>query len=306
MKKILSFFLAAALLSCGFCLRAGALDEETMPEYMKVFYIRNAYLLPFGGLGSANPYSVGSECDDVYDGLKAVLADSNVTADQCRAASIRALTFLNENQYIDYEYAKETYRNALKENNNSGWYTDTEWSEFEQKLATVKTALDGYDNTEPSKKALTDAFHAMLKAYNLMTNRGAKAGDINGDGNVNVKDVTLLQRGLAEDCELNGAQKLRAAVSGNRQSEALSINDATQIQRFLAEISDAPAVNNCPVLLSEMQTNPLANEVFLAEHVFNFNICPRMYEYNRIQNGFYSTKYFINSLSSWCVLDVFE
>ena len=56
-------------------------------------------------------------------------------------------------------------------------------------------------------------------------------GDANGDGIVNINDVTAIQQHLAELEQLNSDQIKAADVNG----EGLDISDATAIQMYLAE-----------------------------------------------------------------------
>lgn len=57
-------------------------------------------------------------------------------------------------------------------------------------------------------------------------------GDANGDGVVTVKDVTAIQRRLADlEADPSGMIAKRGNVAGNR----LDIADATLIQKYLAE-----------------------------------------------------------------------
>ncbi|MBU5462734.1 carboxypeptidase regulatory-like domain-containing protein [Lachnoclostridium sp. MSJ-17] len=60
-------------------------------------------------------------------------------------------------------------------------------------------------------------------------------GDVNKDGTIDINDVTLLQKALAELEKLDDAQTLAADVTGDGN---LTIDDATTIQKFLAEIID--------------------------------------------------------------------
>ena len=55
-------------------------------------------------------------------------------------------------------------------------------------------------------------------------------GDANGDGKVNIRDVTAIQRKLANYDE-PGFNEAAADING----EGLDINDATLIQKYLAE-----------------------------------------------------------------------
>ena len=61
-----------------------------------------------------------------------------------------------------------------------------------------------------------------------------KLGDANRDGVVDITDVTLIQLHLAELKTLEG-KYMKAAMINNGE---LSINDATEIQKYLAQYSD--------------------------------------------------------------------
>lgn len=62
-----------------------------------------------------------------------------------------------------------------------------------------------------------------------------KVGDVNRDGVVDITDVTLIQLHLAELKTLEG-KYMKAAMINNGE---LSINDATEIQKYLAQFSGA-------------------------------------------------------------------
>ena len=66
---------------------------------------------------------------------------------------------------------------------------------------------------------------------------GVSLGDANGDGYVNINDVTAVQRHLSELEALQGIYLLAADVNQNGTQE---IDDATLLQAYLAEydISD--------------------------------------------------------------------
>ena len=58
-------------------------------------------------------------------------------------------------------------------------------------------------------------------------------GDINQDGNVDIKDATLIQKYLANIVDFNDEQ---LAVADTNGDGSVSIADATQIQRYLAQL----------------------------------------------------------------------
>ncbi len=61
-------------------------------------------------------------------------------------------------------------------------------------------------------------------------------GDVNGDGVINVNDVTEIQRIVAEFIVPSETQRITADVNGD---EAVNMDDATLLQRYLAEFDGA-------------------------------------------------------------------
>ena len=60
-------------------------------------------------------------------------------------------------------------------------------------------------------------------------------GDANGDGRVNVADVTTVQRILADmEEDADGMKAKRADIDGN----GLTVSDATEIQKYVAEFEN--------------------------------------------------------------------
>lgn len=79
--------------------------------------------------------------------------------------------------------------------------------------------------------ALTVALFALPAGVAADTNKYIK-GDADGNGIVDIKDVTLIQRVIAEFVpDADGSTAMRGDVSGN----GLTVDDATEIQRYLAE-----------------------------------------------------------------------
>ena len=308
-KKILATILAAVLSVNLFCfgVYAETQDDMTKKEHTKLWLLLEANSNE-NYIGYGMPYDVGLTSDywDIFANAEDTLYDKNATYDDYHKACEEILDLKFNRQYINYDYAYATYQNALNEENINGWYTDEEWSDFQDKIIKLKAALDaiGTDVTYPWKdegkrQALTDAFHSLLRSYNTMTNRNAVIGDVDGNGKLDINDVTLIQKYLAEMCDLNGAQKMRAAVYANRTYEKLRVSDVTKLQLYLTELIDRPidSWSYDYVFVSEVPLNPLINEDFLMERMFNFNICPRndLICYD-IENGFYSTQHFIRPM----------
>ena len=58
-------------------------------------------------------------------------------------------------------------------------------------------------------------------------------GDVNGDGKVNVKDATMIQKAAAKITKLTDDERLRADVNADSK---VNVKDATAIQKFAAKI----------------------------------------------------------------------
>ena len=86
--------------------------------------------------------------------------------------------------------------------------------------------------------------YALNENINYILLDGAKLGDANGDGSVNINDVTMIQRHLAELETLEGIY-LHAADAN--QDGTVDIADATTLQMYLAEY-------DIPYPISEIMT----------------------------------------------------
>ena len=320
MKKLISLIVVFVLIITLCCFGAGAAEESSGSEndFEKLYYFWYAYQNEKEMSGGVNVYYYAQSASLVEDEVKAVFKAPTDESAHRAFEDLKSLVF--EQKYIDYDYAKATYNNALLETNSDGWYTDAEWSDFQSKLAGLKTALDSFVSRGEDlvdDKALTDAFHALLKAYNTMTNRDALAGDVNGDGCVNIRDVTMVQRYLAEFEPLNGAQKMRAALSGMKRCDSISVSDATQLQKHIAEYDDSGIAvdgygsNVYTVFVDEAEVNPLESKEFMTERLFNFAICPVYADAldpncSMLSPEYRSTINFIHQLMTCCDMSVFE
>lgn len=79
-------------------------------------------------------------------------------------------------------------------------------------------------------------------AVSVSAANGYIRGDTNGDGVVSIKDVTVIQRCLAE---LESDSTGMVAKSGNISGSNLDISDATLIQLYLAECGNPYHIGEC-------------------------------------------------------------
>lgn len=105
------------------------------------------------------------------------------------------------------------------------------------------------------KKAvgLLAALFVMVSSVSAHAAENAKIlVDANGDGYVNINDVTCIQRHVAELEMIPEENRQAALVSGEK---TLSIQDATLIQQYLAEMIDRfPAEENSELKMTVNST----------------------------------------------------
>ncbi len=90
-------------------------------------------------------------------------------------------------------------------------------------------------------------------------------GDVNQDLEVNVKDVTYIQKGLAEIHYVNAVQRFLADPEG----EGFSIKNATAIQKFLAKYEVSPLLGTELPMASqdEFSTNISLEDMYFGNFV---------------------------------------
>ena len=98
----------------------------------------------------------------------------------------------------------------------------TETTESTETTATIPT--ETIVITEPSSGATEPSEPDVDKGI---------LGDVNGDGKVNIKDATMIQKFAAKIIDLTDDEKLRADVNADNKN---NVKDATAIQKFVAKI----------------------------------------------------------------------
>lgn len=268
MKKFLSLVLSFTLLSCAFCFDASAASTPDARQLLHALI--DGHDNVYSVWGEPDPY-FEDEAVAIYVEAREVLKDSSSTEEDCLNAVNKLVDADLNKVYIRPVVAQKTYENAIKEQNYNNWYSESDWNEYQNKLADLKAALDNITSDLELSKELTDAFHAVLKVYNKMTNEHTLKGDINGDDNVNVEDVTLLQKYIVDSENLTGAQKM---LSGAEYYEQLSIKDVTAIQKYIVQLITKLPGNN--IFISERDMSYFGEELPF-ERTFNFCICPRIW-----------------------------
>lgn len=296
MKKILALVLALILMM-GLCTVAVS-AEDTSIEKQKLKRLLDCNESEFfGWLGMPSVYYNSDAIGQYNKALTTYNSSKSDDASYATATTLLLNADLNK-MYVVPAYAKATYEMALAEQNYNNWYTEEQWSEFTQKINDLKVAIDSLTSDTEQSSKLTKAFHSLLKTYNEMTNAHTLVGDVNKDNQVNVMDVTLLQKYLVDMENLTGAQKM---LSGSRSYDDISIIDVTELQKHIAGLVAEMPDNN--IFISDLSYTAI-DEDLLMERVLNFNICPRNAVgtgvRGYIQNG-YMGIYFLAGYYKWCI-----
>lgn len=99
----------------------------------------------------------------------------------------------------------------------------------ESEATSPSTTTTTEDETEPTSTTASDD---ETNPSEPSEDKGV-FGDVNGDGKVNVKDATLIQKAAAKITKLTDAENLCADVNGDSK---VNVKDATAIQKYAAKI----------------------------------------------------------------------
>lgn len=282
MKKILAVILSISMLASVCCFNVSA-AEETSEGKAKLTELKDINDWYYSWYGRVRIYRIDEAYATYLEEIK-VLEDSSATDEDClNAANSIVDAYLNK-LYIQPIYAIQTYEAAVQKVNYNNWYSEEEWTDFQNKIADLKTAIDNLENDYEMSKELTDAFHALLETYNRMTNKYTVKGDLNKDGVVDVSDVTLLQKSLVERENLTDAQKM--LVGGREIYETPDITDATMLQKYI--VGSVSEFTDYDIFISELDL-PYVDGDLLMSRTLNFGICPRKCEEisrSQIDNGY--------------------
>lgn len=115
----------------------------------------------------------------------------------------------------------KTYANVIF--NDGGIYSQTD-----DIVITADSAI-----YYPAQKASENSYKEIFSFTSDSYGNDAVIGDVNSDGNINVKDTTLIQKHLVNDAALNNTQ---IKIADTNFDNTVSIRDATIIQMYTAKI----------------------------------------------------------------------
>lgn len=239
MKKAISIILVITLLCCAISFTAYASnDYEVNPKREELSNLRSDIFYKTDIEGELKPYSNSSFHifnDALNCAAELLEKDSDSVSDSEYQECIDNLTFAYENICINVHFAKETYVLSLNEYNKNGFYDEDKWNDF----ATKRDALrDSFKTND--EYVISDAYFALQDSFINMTS-GYKPGDVNNDGKVDIDDVTLVQKYLADMEDLT---QLQLALSTDisiggcwLEISTPNIDSVTKLQQCVADLT---------------------------------------------------------------------
>lgn len=206
------------------------------------------YTLENGGLQAGDEITVvyscawGSDVGGIYGNFNTALSES-FAIDSSSATELAPAFVPSEHTYTIWltQDEDELTVHASAENKNyqtrfykNGYTPELEGSDYRGgrnipiKDGDVLTVGVG-NPAWPSMNSFDGTAEESVYTFNI---KKAVTGDLNFSGSPDIEDVTLLQRALAEFCELTPAQ---AAIADADGDGTVKINDCTAMQRMLAE-----------------------------------------------------------------------
>lgn len=204
------------------------LKRQLEREIIKVFY--EYYHL----IGAVQFYSEDSyvRLQMAYSNANNVLDDENST-DNDYLLAYNDLVNTEEKMYVAPKWAQEEYDLCIAETNEDHWYSEDVWNNYITELSAFKSAL----NSE-NEEIIDEYYFKLQSIYNDMCTNYTLIGDIDKSGEVDIKDVSLLQMYLAGRKTFTGGQIYVSSV--NCYADNITIKCATDLQLYLAKFKEAP------------------------------------------------------------------
>ena len=173
---------------CGEMVDRYNIVPDIIPGYVAQFYSKASLDRAISARDKANALFERSDATDeeyqqVYEEVKYVM----------------------EHSYVSKRWLRETYEIASLEENINGWYDENLWNEFQSVLNEVKEAINSDD-----EQAVDSAYYLLRVTFNKLCNLHRIHGDVNGDGVVNIRDATIVQKYVNKLVELTSNQQLLA------------------------------------------------------------------------------------------------
>lgn len=225
-KRIITIVLSALLIiSLGFS-TVSAVVTNAKQNLSNALDSYHAYISIVGRPFSTSEAS-NIRLNDAYNAAKEAFHSKTATDEEMQEKADNLLYAL-DNMYIDPKWAQETYALCIEEPNKNGIYSDELWQNFKSELEKLNEALISGD-----EKYINDEYYKVIDIYNKMCFSYSAIGDVDGNGVVNVADVTLIQKYLSGNETLCGVQLYAASVSC--RCNEISVDSATSLQKHLSD-----------------------------------------------------------------------
>lgn len=326
MRKIISLCLVFITFITCLCTNVSASDDsEIAREKLKKLlnYLNENVYNPSPALyGNYSLYNDGG-MTAAYKEADLLCVTENVSAEEYTSA-YNNLVYKITHRSICPWYAEDTLLNAEKLENYNNWYSDDDWNEFQQKIATLRASFNGVPySREPDdyykdlskfydQEKITEAFLDLNDTYNRITNKDYLKGDVNGDGSIDVLDAEEIQKFVTDRTQFTGAQIMRACVGDINSKKSwntrkfnplevdyteITILDAIAVQKYsvgkMEEFPDYGITLKEAVERAET-TNQGYDETFIRRHLLNYTLSPSRgfvdnfhHGHNELFNGYY-------------------
>ncbi len=232
MKKILSAAIAIvlAVFSVIPAFAQGSDEPITDEEYTEFMRFVDAchytFVDPEPIINKTYPYWTEDSKQRMAVAVEEVRARTITTASQLEQAYADMFE-VSSTMYVEKGELKYMYYLFINENNDNGYYSDELWNEVQQLITDAKTAYYSGD-----EQLVHHVYIKMRNTYDALCKYNTVYGDFSGDGELNVVDVTYLQKYIVELTEFNSSQKMLSYINGEDVSGA-SIKTATYMQKYI-------------------------------------------------------------------------
>ncbi|MGN0502827.1 MAG: dockerin type I repeat-containing protein [Ruminococcus sp.] len=279
-KKVLSIILVLMLiLNLTITVFAeGTKEQITEAQYDDFIDFADACYYCFVNPESVTPKSY----PDWSNSSKERMADAIAYAKERKITTVSELEDayvdlmeVTSKMYVDKDELKFMYYLFTQESNSEGYYDNETWSEFQKLIVDAKEAY--YSENE---QLIHHVYIKMRNTFDDICTYNTVYGDFNGDGILNVSDITYAQKYLAESVDFNSSQTMLSYINGEEVS-GLSIATVTYMQKYISGT------------VTEFGNTILDNLVDADALIEGYNIDPITFEYifQNEENVIYSNAY---------------
>ena len=143
-----------------------------------------------------------------------------------------------------------------KEKNDNNYYDEETWNGFQSVLAYGKQALQSED-----EELMYHSYIKMRNTFNNICKYNTEYADFNGDGVLNITDITLAQKYLVNSVEFNYSQ---CTIAQFNYCDFLRIDDLTNLQKYIVGNGEKMKTKHLDNVLS-LQDLDISTRKFIPE-----------------------------------------